>query len=364
MAENSEKLMQIAFAAVEKEWTKNIPTLSQEEVRGKEYIAYGDSNLYPDYLNNLYENVTTLKTVIDGTSEFIAGDDVTCTVPGFEYPNKSEDSWRNLVKWLAHDYDVYGGCAYEVIRNKMNKPVEVHYIDFRYLRTDKKNECFWYSEEYGKKWGRTSSALVYPRFTVNGTAPSSIVYIKNTVSTPYPIPRYSGAIKACEIERHIDDMHLNGLENSFMGSYIFNFLNGVPTDEQKGEIEKNVQEKFCSSSNAGRILLNFANGRDNALTLQKLETVDFSEKYQAAATRSREQIYCSFQAVPALFGLMSESTGFNEQEFEQAFRLYNRTVVRGVQRTICDSFDRVLGVKGSLNIKPFSLEDNNETNVN
>jgi hypothetical protein len=139
---------------------------------------------------------------------------------------------------------------------------------------------------------------------------------------------------------------------------MINFLNGIPTDEEKKEIEKNISDKFCGASNAGTFLLNFANGKENSAEVVKLDTEDFGEKYNAAATRAREQIFCAFRAVPALFGLMTESKGFSQEEFEQAFKLYNRTVVRSIQTLICDEIDKVMGVKGSLVINPFSIEDN------
>ncbi len=165
------------------------------------------------------------------------------------------------------------------------------------------------------------------------------------------------------IEQKIEEMHLNSLDNNFMASYIINFLNGIPSDEQKAEIEKNIQEKFCGSENAGRMVLNFANGKDNAAEVQKLEVSDFADKYNAAATRSREQIYAAFRMIPQVCGIMSVSTGFNTQEFQEAFKLVNRTVVRPVQMKIADAFDKVFQTQGSITIEPFSIENNDEDNV-
>ena len=91
------------------------------------------------------------------------------------------------------------------------------------------------------------------------------------------------------------------------------------------------------------------------------EIKDFGEKYRARSTHARQQIFASFRAVPALFGIMTESTGFNEQEFAQAFKLYNRTMVRPVQRLICDTYDKIYGINGSVNIRPFSIEGTEQT---
>lgn len=355
--------VQMVFSAIEKTIVKNIPVLRQEDYKNREYIYYGTDNLYPEYLFGLYTDVSVLKSVVDGTAGYVSGDDAVCRVPGFELAmNKKGDTLRNIIKWCSRDYNLYGGFALQIVRNLAGKVSEVYYTDFRYLRSDKKNESFVYNEDFGKRYARSSKSIVYPKFVPDGDAPASILYVKNDVTYTYPIPRYSGAIKACEIERHIDDLHLSSLENGFMPSYIINFLNGIPDDSQKAEIERSVTEKFCGTENAGRVLLNFANGAENAATVEKLEVSDFADKYKAAAERSRSTIYESMQAIPQLFGNMAASTGFNEVEFKTAWDLFSSTVVRDQQRVIGDAFDKIFSTKGSISITPFVLGD--QTNVN
>lgn len=360
------KNISIAFAAIEKQIETYIPSFVEKENGGKKYIAWGENNQIPEYLFDLFTDVSTLKTIILGTADYVAGDDTVCNASGFDVEvNSKGDTMFEIMKYIARDYLIYGGFALQVIRNKAGKVGEIYYIDFRYLRTSKKQDLFWYSEEYGKKYARSNKTIVYPKFVPEATnIPTSIVYVTNEKSKTYPIPRYSGALKSCEIERHIDEFHLAALDNGFMGSYIINFLNGIPSDEQKAEIEKNVTEKFAGSSNAGRIILNFADSKDNATKVEKLDLVDFGEKYEAAAKRSREQIFCAFQAVPAIFGLPTENKGFSNEEYVEAFKLYSRTVVRPIQRLITKTMDKIFGISNSITIQPFSLEDKKEEAVN
>ena len=359
-----DNIIKIAFAATEKEWEQLIP--QQTEVEGvKDYVQWGKDNQYPEYLYGLFNDVSSLKTIIEGTADYVCGNDVTCNIKGFDVEvNTKGDTMRELVRLLARDYLIYGGFAIQVIRNKIGDIRELYYVDFRCLRSSKKNEVFWYSEEFGKKYVRSSKTVVYPKFIrENRDVTSSILYVTNEKSKTYPTPRYSGSIKACEIERNIDSYHLSSLENGFSGSYILNFLNGIPTDEMKAEIEKNVNEKFCGSSNAGRVLINFANGKDNATTLEKLDVQDFGEKYKAAAERAKNQIFTAFRAIPQLFGDMTAATGFNSQEFTESFKVFNRTVCQPIQKTICDSIDKIFNNKNSIEITPFSLgDDNKKTN--
>ena len=354
--ENSK--IKVAFAATNKEWDELIPQLIETD-NVKDYILYGKDNQYPEYLYGLYNDVSTLKTIIEGTADYIIGDGIKCNIKGFEREiNTKGDTLRDLVRLCARDFLIYGGYAIQVIRNKVGDVRELYYMDFRYIRSSKKNEMFWYSEDFTKKYVRGNKTVVYPKFIPDAKdVASSILYVSNNKSTTYPIPRYSGSIKACEMERAIDTYHLSSIENGFGGSYIINFLNGIPTDEVKAEIEKNVNEKFCGASNAGRVLINFANGKDNATTLERLDAEDFGEKYKAAAERAKNQIFTAFRAIPQLFGDMSAATGFNSQEFTESFKVFNRTVCKPIQQTICDSIDRIFGTDASVNITPFSLED-------
>lgn len=355
--------IQVAFAAIDKDYETYIPSFEERETI-KSYVSYGKDNNIPDYLYGLYTDVSTLKTIINGTADYVCGDDVVCNIKGFETEvNTKGDTMRDLVYLCARDWLIYGGYAIQIIRNKVGEVRELYYMDFRYLRSSKKNEVFYYSEEYNRKYARSSKTIIYPKFIrENKNDSSSILYVTNEKSKTYPTPRYSGALKACEIEKNIDTYHLSSLENGFGGSYILNFLNGIPTDEQKAEIERNVNEKFCGSSNAGRVLINFANGKDNATTLDKLDVDDFGAKYESLAKRSREQIFVAFMAQPILFGLMKENSGFSQDEYLQAFALYNRTVVRAISQKITDSIDKIFGNKKSVSIVPFSLNNVEEEN--
>lgn len=361
---NTENKVSLVFAAIDKELLINIPSPIEKDAYGKGYIAWGDDNNYPEYLNGLYYNTSTLRTIIDGTADYAAGNDAFCNIGGFDREvNKKGDTIFEIIRLCARDYCLYGGYALQIIRNKAGNIGEIYYIDYRYLRSDKDGNLFWYSEEYNKKYARSSKTIVYHKFIPEARdIPASIFYVKNEKSRTYPVPRYSGSIKACEIERTIDEYHLSSLLNGFGGSVLISFNNGIPDDESKGEIEKNVTEKWAGASNAGRIILNFADTKDNAATVEKLDVVDFGEKYKAAATRAREEIFCSFRAVPAIFGLMTESKGFAQEEFEQAFRLYNRTVVKPIQRVICDNFDKIFGVKNSVTIDAYTIEEEKSNN--
>ena len=358
---NNKKKLNVKFAALSPFLETNLTPNVEKVISGKDFISWGDNNQYPNYLFSLYSDCTTLQSIINGTSDFICGNDAECRMERFAKTiNKRGDTINDLLQRIAVDYLIFGGYAIQVIKDFNNNISELYWLDFSKLRADKKNEVIFYSEDWDKSFGRVKY-ISYPKFNPNDNNPTSIFYFKgNKTRSVYPTPIYNAAIIACELEKKINNFHLNEISNNFLSSKIISFNGGIPDDEVKVEIEKDINEKFSGAENAGRILISFNDNKESAPTVENLGTDDFADRYDALAKRTREQIFTAFRAVPALFGLMTESTGFNSQEFSESFKLYNRTMVQPIQKNIVDAFDKIFGVEGSVLIQPFSIEENNE----
>lgn len=358
------KKINVCLAALNPFQSTNMVENVEKEISGKDFIGWGDANQYPDYLFSLYSDCATLQSIINGTSDFITGNDITTNIPKFDIKiNKKGDKMSDLIQRISVDYLIFGGFAIQVIKDYNNNINELYWVDFSKLRSDKKNEIFYYSEDWGKSYGRVKY-LTYPKFGSDDKNPTSIFYFKgNKTRTTYPTPLYNAAITACELEKKINEYHLNEISNNFLTSKIINFNSGVPDDELKLEIERNINEKFSGAENAGRILISFNENKENETTVADIPQDSFADRYNALSKRMREQIFTAFRATPNLFGLMTETTGFNAQEFAESFKLYNRTTVRPIQNIIVDAIDKIFGVEGSITIQPFTLENNDEKNV-
>ena len=326
-------------------------------------VMWGKFDRYPAYLYELYDNVTTLHSVITGSVDIASGNAVECPVaPWRGRMNATGQTARDMVRRLAFDLLLYGGFALHVIRNRAGGIAEVEEIDLRNLRSDEDNEVFYYSE----KWGRSlADAIAWPKYVPHFTAaeqPEGLYFFKDTARGVYPVPPYAAAVKACEMERCIDDYHLASIQNGFAGSVIVNFNNGeTPTEDQKKEISRRMRDNYAGASNAGKMLFSWNPSKANATTIDSFPVQDFGEKYQALAKHSRQQIFNAFRCNGNIFGITTESLGFSSEEYDSAFRLYNRTQIRPIQRAIVDAFEYIFSAEGALRITPYSLdEDLNE----
>ena len=366
-----------SFAAIDPYVDNKMILPVERFVSGKDLVEWGNRNSYPDYLLDLYNNVPTLRSIINGNIDFITGNDVsifplTDNLPNGQMNNRG-DNIREQIKDIAKDYEIYGGFALQIIRNLIGMVAEVYYIDMRFLRTNKEGNVFYYCEDWSKSGKK--DVIVYPAYMPNlnwdtlndeqrNRNASSILYVKNVHTQVYPAPLYAASIKACEIERLIDDFHINSLQNQFVSSAIINFNNGDPGDEMKKEIEDSINEKFAGAANGGRIMLSFNKNKESATDIVEFEVKDFGERYKALSEHSRQQIFTAFRANPNLFGIPTEGNGFANEQYAESFKLYNRTQIQPVQRLIADTYDKIYGTKGVLTIVPFSMDGETEDNIN
>lgn len=358
---NENKVVSMSFAAIDPFYERLIESPSEKKMGSREWVQWGEKNTYPQYIAGLCREVPTLRTIVLGLADYVCGDAVMASrgLPG-RAPlcfDRYGATARDIVARTAKQVASHGCICWKINRNNNGEVGEIEPIKVERIRSNEDNTAFFYSE----KWGKTNSDyIVYPKFVPEDTAiPTSILYVKLWGDETYPEPIFAASVKACETERGIDEYHLGNISRGFMGSYIVNFNGGLPTDEEKEEIERDFNAKFAGSKNAGRIMFAWNRNIQNRVTLEKMEVSDFGEKYATLSENCRQQIFTAFRANPNLFGI-STAQGFNAEEYESSFKLFNRTMVQPIQAYILDAFEKVLGEKGVVAIKPFSLEGEGE----
>lgn len=351
-----EQLGSLKFSVVEAV-TRDIPSMYEERVAGRKYVNWGVDNKYPDHLFNLYLNSAILQSIINGTVDFVCGNGISSDILNGPV-NKDGELIEDIVAKLVLDYLVEGGYALNIIRNVEGGFAELYWLDIRNTRLDEDETTVFYCDKWNK-YGH--KPIEYPIFDPTKTQKSSVFYFKGHISRGiYPIPKWIGAMAAVETSTEIGKFHLNNILNNLTSSAIISFNNGIPTDEEKKQIEKKMKDKFSGADNAGKFMLIFNSDKEHDVTVARLSEDNMDQKFQTLAKSTREEIFISMRATPALFGLNPENNGFSKQEFLEAFELYNKTVVKPIQNDIKRTFEKIYGVN-VLNIIPFSLD---EVNVN
>ena len=328
----------------------------------KSLVTWGMDNQLPVLYHNCYNKSATLKAIIDGTINYILGDDIVLDESAAywrEKVNRTGLTMRQLVSKMAFNLNVYGGIAIQVIFNKLGQVVELFPLDFGRCRTNEDGTKIYYAKKWTKYQTKSQEFDRFDPKNINKDNPTQIFYYKNdTTNSVYPLPPYAGALYDVLTEIECAKYSLNTVARGFSAKYVFNFpeANNL-TDEQKDGIEEAIKNKFCGSENETNFMLYWKNEDGSGIEITKIESDETPERYIAIKDNARTNIFVAMRTTPLLMGLVNGiSTGWATQEFSDSFKLFQKTVIKPQQDIIVEALEKITGAKNGIHIMPFVID--------
>ena len=368
--------------------TQTAPVI--QEAMGKDYIEYGTEdyrNLYPQFLIDLYYNSSTHAAIVNATSDMIAGESITVEESDnldayvklkrfLAQANSKGESLHSIIKKIAFDFKLQGAYALNVVWSKDRTSIsDIYHIPVERIRVGKPDALGRVTEYYvSSDWSNTrkNKPQVVPAFNINDrTNPNAIIY--DGMYSPnmelYKVPDYVAACNWCLIDQKVAEFHLANIENGFAGSYFISFANGVPTAEERRQVENSIKKKFTGSGNAGKFVLTFSDDKNRTPDITPISVADADKQYLALQELLVQNILTGHRVTsPMLMGIKnSTGLGNNADELNSAFEVFLNTVIKPYQKNILSCIGKILEVNG-INLpiefvqnKPitsrFSLED-------
>ena len=333
-----------------------------QEARGKNWIEYGTDdykNLYPNFIIDLYYNSGTHSAIINATAQMIAGQDITAKeTDSVELNAKLENFFKNansketlheVLKKCAFDFKLQGGFALNVIYSKSGQVAELYHVPVERLRVGLPNAMGRVDKYYiSADWSnirRNKPQEVAAFNPLDRTTPSQILYtgLYSPNMEMYYTPDYSSACNWALIDQKVSEYHLGNIERGFSGSYFINMNNGVPTAEERLQIERSIEKKFTGSGNAGKFVLSFSDSRDRAAEITPIEVSNADKQYLALQELLVQNIMTGHRVTsPMLLGVKTEGQLGGRDELMQAFEIYQNTVVKPYQEHILKTIEKIL----------------------
>ena len=342
--------------------THELPLFTEKT--GREWVDYGYDNLYGDYLRDLYLGSSIQAAVVNGVSEMIYGEGLEAT-DREERPDQwlktqrlLENSDEDILRQLCFDLKLYGQCYVQVIWNRVRTEIaELRFLPAHTVRTgiadaQGRVDCYYVSPDWSRMREPRYAPVKYPAYDNEDRSEPAVVYQIKAYQPGifyYGLPDYVGATNYVELDREISTFHLNNIKNGLFPSFLLSFANGVPSDEERRTIERHVNDKFSGSSNAGRILISFNDGSENAPQITPINPNDNDGMYEFLAKECTTKILAGHRVTsPLLFGIRGEGSGFgnNAEELRDSFSLFQNTVVKPFQRTLLDGLNVLFSVNG------------------
>lgn len=344
------------------------------EVRNQEWVSYGDDNNYFGYLQDRINGSPTNNAIVNGISQMIFG-------KGLDATNKEENPTdyaqalllfdNNTVERLCYDLKAMGQCALQIVYSiDRTRILEANHFPVEKLRSGKCNddgeiEFYYYADDWSKIT-RSKPPLAIPAFETSN-AQEEILYIKpyKTGFYYYSPVDFQGCLQYCETEEEISNFHLNNIKNGLAPSMLVSFNNGVPTEDQQREIEHKFNNKFGGTSNAGRVILNFADSAQNSASISPVQLSDAHLQYEFLSNECMKKIMVGHRIIsPMLLGIKDNTgLGNNADELKTATILMENTVIRPFQNLIIENINKVLAFNQlTLELTFKTLQPLDETN--
>jgi len=346
--------------------TTTAPVVS--EVRGKDYISYGTedwANLFPQFLIDLYYNSSTQAAIINATAELIAGEglviedederdlDAIVKLKKFFGSANSNETLDEVIKKIAFDFKLQGAFALNVVWSQDRTQIaEIHHIDCSKIRAEKPNELGKVEAYYiSSDWSNTRMNKPYrvPAFNTNDrTAANQILYtgLYSPNMNVYHTPDYVAANNWALVDQRVAEFHLNNISNGFSGSFMISFANGVPTQEERFQIEQSLADKFSGEKNAGKFILTFSDDKTRTPEITAISPSDLDKQYLALQELLVQNILTGHRVTsPILMGIKSDTgLGNNADELNSAANYYLNTVCMPFQEHIIKTLRKIFTV--------------------
>ena len=363
-----------------------------QEVRGKDYIEYGDSsgdwrNLYPQFLIDLYYNSSTNAAIINATSEMIAGEDIVIDnenerdldavvkLKQFMANPNSNETLHELIKKVAFDFKLQGAFALNVVWSKDRTQIaEIYHVPVEKIRVEKPDVMGKVKGYYiSSDWSNTRMNKPYrvPAFNVNDrTSANQILYsgLYSPNMNCYFTPDYLAGNNWSLIDQKVSEYHLANISNGFSGSYFISFANGIPTQEERLQIENSLAEKFTGEKNAGRFVLTFSEDRNRVPEITPISVSNADKQYLALQELLVQNILTAHRVTsPMLMGIKNDTgLGSNVDELNAAGNYYLNTVCMPYQLHIIKVLRKLFRVNNMdmpisfVQLKPITLDFTSE----
>ena len=369
--------------------TQTAPTI--QEVRGRDYIEYGTEdwkNLYPQFLIDLYYNSSTHAAIVNQTAEMIAGEDLVAKeedainletyvkLKKFLRHANSKESLHQVIKKIAFDFKLQGAYAIHVIYNReRTEIVELYHVPVERVRAGRPNELGQIDTYFiSADWANTRTNKPYPvaAFNVNDRTSGSQLLYTGAYSPNmdvYHTPDYIAGCNWALVDQRVAEFQLSNINSGFSSSFMISFANGVPTLEERRQIEQSLTEKFTGAENAGKFILTFSDDKTRTPEITAITPSDLDKQFLALQELLVSNICAAHRITSKTLMGIDTANGFssNADELINAANFYQNTVVRGFQLNILNTLQTIFSVNNIdlpvefVQLKPITVQFDSKT---
>ena len=374
------------FFAFSMNRVENTPIFKETKAK---WIPYGEDNNYPSYLVGLMNTSSKHNSLLTKKVNMAVGGGFKDNPALEEFFNNVEGSedLNDIVFKIGWDLFLYGGYSLAVTWSKdKTKIVRIKYIPFDKVRIaadDEENSRIVKGTEKGKSyflisgdWQQYRKDKYKPELisSFNGVyyedATELIYHTEYRAGVDYYThPSYISSIDWIELDREIANFHLSSVHNGFTPSMIISFKGGIPSEEERKQVKKNLEKQYAGTDNASSVFVTFSENGDTAPEFIPINLNASDDRFIQLEEQIQQNIIVGHGASPIVAGIAVAGKLGASNEVIESEQIFQRNVIDKRQKAIERSFNSILVASGNSDkvelegIKSFdekNIEDGNE----
>ena len=321
----------------------------KETPTNRGWVNYGDDNLFPQYLVDLYKSSATHSALCNTIAQMILGEGVFSSDIETRLKIKEWDL-DEVMRKACIDLKIQGGFALEIGYSIDRTTIaSVRHCPFENLRSAEADEndkvhFYWYSKDWSDRREIPIQIKAFdPQEKVE--YPTQILYVNpfSPGSFYYPKPDYIGSVNYIELDKEISKYHINNIRNGLAPSFTIHFKNGVPSPEERHKIRNDIEHQLGGTTNAGKFIITYSDQPERKPDFEPFPLSDADKQYQFLSTEVTDKIMVGHRVVSsAMFGVKTAGQLGNTQELEISAELFDKQVIKPFRKIVEKALVHVL----------------------
>jgi hypothetical protein len=341
--------------------------LSLPYVNGRQqtngYIRFGEDNLYPQLINQLYYTSPLHASIVDFKTNAVSGGGYEITID--KEANASEKvevyafdkrlNFKKTIPVITKDVILHNRVYFHLHFNAIGDLVKAKRVGPEKVRRSKHGDEYFICED----WSSMIDVYCIKPYKY-GTKERECLYVWENHSVGqdiYPLPSYTSAFNWAFLDGEMSYLQKSNILNSIFPSFAMMFPKKPQNEEEKHAIKSTI-EKAKGAHNAGKAIAFFANNQESLPKIESIPTNSNDNLFQVT-TESIDSKICQAHTIdPILMGIRVSGKLGSGSDIKQAYVIFEKNTIIPLRDTIESIFNdimRIGKIKAHLTLNNFQI---------
>ena len=326
------------------------------------YIPFGQDNLYPEILNQMYYSSPLHGAIVDYKTNAVIGggfnimiDKLTNEEKVDLYAFEKKIKLKKVAAIVTKQLVIHNRVYFKLCFSEKGKLTKVENLSPEKLRRSRDGKTYFICEDWAS---RIDVLEIVPYHPLNKEYEQLFIYELPCIGQDYyPLPQYSSALNFAFLSGELSYLAKSNIQNAVFPSFAMMFPKRPQSEEEKNVLRRTI-DKLKGAENAGKAVAFFANSPEQMPKIESLPTNSNDKLFQEASSLNTEQICFAHTIDPILMGVRTQGALGSGSDIKQAYVIFEKNVVKPLREIVQDIFNELLHiakVKGELKINNFQI---------